>query len=61
MLRMLNTEGESASSTLEGGGWSAPGLGGEGGVNFSFLLGREKTGGDSLRVAEAGEAIIKGR
>jgi hypothetical protein len=30
-------------------------------VNFIFLLGREKTGGDSLRVAEAGEAIVKGR
>jgi hypothetical protein len=28
---------------------------------FNFLLGREKTGGDSLQVAEAGEAIIKGR
>jgi hypothetical protein len=61
MLRMLNTEGESASSTPEGGGWLAPGLGGEGGVNFNFLLGRVKTGGDSLQVAEAGEAIVKGR
>jgi hypothetical protein len=38
----------------------APGLGGEGGVTFNFLLGREKTGGDILQVAEAGEAIVKG-
>ena len=57
---MLKTEGESTSSTPKGGGWLAPGLGGEGGVNFSFLLGREKMGGESLQVAEAGEAIIKG-
>ena len=28
----------------KGGGRSASGLGGEGGVNFSFLLGREKMG-----------------
>jgi hypothetical protein len=61
IFRTLRTEGVSASSTPEGGGWSALGLGGEGGVNFNFLLGREKTGGDSLRVAEAGKAIIKGR
>jgi hypothetical protein len=57
---MLNTEGALASSTPEGGGQSVPGLGGEGGVNFSFLLGREKTEGDSLQVAEAGESIVRG-
>jgi hypothetical protein len=61
MFKTLNTEGMSASSSPGGGGWSAPGVGGEGGVNFSFLLGREKTGGDSLQVAEVGEAIVKGR
>jgi hypothetical protein len=44
-----------------GGGQSASRIGGEGGVNFSFLLGREKTGGESLRVAVAGEAIIRKR
>jgi hypothetical protein len=59
MLSISKTEGESASSTPTGGGQSALGIGGEGGVNFSFLLGREKTGGDSLQVAEAGEAIVK--
>jgi hypothetical protein len=53
MFKMLKTEGVLASSTPEGGG--------EGRVNFNFLLGREKTGGDSLQEAEAGEAIIKGR
>jgi hypothetical protein len=61
MFRTLKTEGASASSTPEGGEWLALGLGGEGGVNFNFLLGREKTGGDSLQIAEAGEAIVKGR
>jgi hypothetical protein len=61
IFRTLKTEGASASSTPEGGGQSALGLGVEGGVNFNFLLGREKTGGDSLQVAEAGEAIVKGR
>jgi hypothetical protein len=55
---MSNIEGVSASSTPEGGGWLAPELGGEGGVNFSFLLEREKTGGDSLQVAEAGKAFF---
>jgi hypothetical protein len=61
MFKTLNTEGVSAFSTPKGGGWLAPEVGGEGGVNFSFLLEREKTGGDSLRVAKAGEAIVKGR
>jgi hypothetical protein len=51
----------SASSTPVGGGRSAPGLGGEGGVSFNFLLEREKMGGDSLQEAEAGEAIVRKR
>jgi hypothetical protein len=54
MFRTLKTEGALASLTPKGGARSAPGLGGEGRVNFSFLLEREKTGGDSLQVAEAG-------
>jgi hypothetical protein len=48
IFRMLKTEGALASSTPKGGGQSAPRVGGEGGVNFNFLLEREKTGGDSL-------------
>jgi hypothetical protein len=61
MFKTSKIEGASASSTPEGGGRLALGLRGEGGVNFNFLLGREKTGGDSLQVAEAGGAIVKGR
>ena len=31
------------------GGQTGPGAGGEGGVSFTFLLGREKTGGESCQ------------
>jgi hypothetical protein len=61
MFKTSKIEEESASSTPTGGGQLAPGLGGEGGVSFNFLLGREKTGGDSLQEAEAGEAIVRKR
>jgi hypothetical protein len=59
-VQNIEYRGVSASSTPEGGGWLVLGLGGEGGVSFNILLGREKIGGgDSLREAEAGEVIIK--
>jgi hypothetical protein len=45
MFRTLKIEGASASLTPKGGGRLALGLGGEGGVNFIFLLEREKMGG----------------
>jgi len=38
-----------SSSTPFGGGQMGLGAGGEGGVSFTFLLGREKTGGESCR------------
>jgi hypothetical protein len=56
---MLKMKG-SSSLTPKGGGQMGPGEGGEGGVSFTFLLGREKIGGESLWVAEAGNTIIKG-
>jgi hypothetical protein len=61
MFKMSKIEGESASLTPAGGGQLALGLEGEGDVTFNFLLEREKTGGDSLQVAEVGEAIIRKR
>jgi hypothetical protein len=45
IFRTSKTEGALAFSTPEGGGQSALGVGGEGGINFSFLLGREDKGG----------------
>ena len=41
-------EGPSSSTPFKGG-WTGPGAGGEGGVSFTFLLGREKTGGESCQ------------
>jgi hypothetical protein len=57
MFKTLNTEGASASSTSEGEGQLVLGLEGEVGVNLSFLLESEKTGGESLQLAVAGESV----
>jgi hypothetical protein len=59
MFKTLNIEGASASSTSEGEGQLVLGLGGEEGVNLSFLLESEKTGGKSLQLAVAGESIVQ--
>ena len=59
MFRTLKIEGELASSTPEGGGQSALGLEGEGGVSFTFLLEKEKIGEESWQVAGRGDNIIK--
>jgi len=48
IFRTSNMEGPSSSTTFEGG-QTGPGAGGEGGVSFAFLLGREKTGGESCQ------------
>jgi hypothetical protein len=44
-IQDIKDRGALAFSTPEGGGQSALGVGGEGGINFSFLLGREDKGG----------------
>ena len=46
MFRTSKTEGPLSSSTPFEGGQMGPGAGGEGGVSFTFLLGREKTEGE---------------
>jgi len=45
MFRTSKMEGPSSSSTSFEGGQMGLGAEGEGGVSFTFLLGREKTGG----------------
>jgi len=58
MFRTLNTKGPSSSLTPFGGGQAGPGAGGEGGVIFTFLLGREKTGGEIHRV-DIGMMVVR--
>jgi len=45
-FRTSETEGPSSSLTSFKGGQMGLGAGGEGGVSFTFLLGREKIGGE---------------
>ena len=58
MFRTSNTEGPSFSSTPFEGGQMGLGAGGERGVIFNFLLGREKTGGE-IRQVDIGMMVVR--
>jgi len=57
IFRTSNTEGPSSSTSFEGG-QMGPGAGGERGVIFNFLLGREKTGGEICQV-DIGMMVVR--